>query len=190
MYPTFSLLQLATLVTPLLAIPVEQQQGNSLEERQSGAAGLALSCDLVAGSKTGDAYYDQQVTDVIDCGAGTCSVSKINEHTFGYSIGGGVNNEFVSLDASVTEEWTSGTQYQCDGEKGQKACVWVKVAYTKYNLEADKGMSCSGPTHADMTAPNTNNVGGEYYCVYGDDCKGLGLGYWEPYNGQFSADSP
>ncbi|MDI1489540.1 MAG: hypothetical protein OHK93_008821 [Ramalina farinacea] len=189
MYATFSLLQLATLIAPLLAIPVEQQS-NSLEERQSGAAGLALSCDLVAGSKTGDAYYDQQVTDVIDCGAGTCSVSKINEHTFGYSIGGGVNNEFVSLDASVTEEWTSGTQYQCDGEKGQKACVWVKVAYTTYNLEADKGMSCSGPTHADMTAPNTNNVGGEYYCVYGDDCKGLGLGYWEPYNGQFSADSP
>ncbi|KAL8738014.1 MAG: hypothetical protein Q9181_001153 [Wetmoreana brouardii] len=179
---------MATLAGPLLAIPVAEKSTTPVQiaERQFGGAGITVDCPhdkIVSGAK-GSAFFHSQVTDNFECGENECSVSKISEHTFGYSVNGGAsftwtNGAGVNAGFSVVEEWTSGGQFQCNGDLGETVCVWLKVAYTLFDADTSS-YACNNNGPIEVKAPNEGNNGGNYYCVKGAEyCRSDGQGYWE-----------
>lgn len=131
-------------------------------------------------AKTKQTYYDQQVSDVFTCGSDKegCSGAHAESASFAYSVDAGLNINFLSIGSSVTKSWTSGNSFTCNGNTKGDTCIWIKVAYTQYEVEPGAG-NCNG-VHGKhtMKAPNTNNKGGKYYCVNGKACRAKGDGYW------------
>ncbi|KAI4198246.1 MAG: hypothetical protein LQ350_005408 [Teloschistes chrysophthalmus] len=170
----------------VIGIPIEESShfSNPLYERQTATAGLPLECNnrIADGGPQGSAFRHWQVTENIDCGTDGCSVGKLKSHTFGIEAGIGgfsVENVPVPVQFGVTKSWTSGETYTCDG-KGEKVCVWLKVAYTTFKAKWNDGPSCSGNRDpGELTFPNKNNEGGDYYCVRGDTCRSMDANYWE-----------
>ncbi|KAL8635903.1 MAG: hypothetical protein Q9228_006652 [Teloschistes exilis] len=163
----------AFIAVSVIAIPIEETSlvSNPLYERQI----------VTDGGPQGPAFHHQQVTDNLACGSASCSVSKLKEHTFG--IEGGiegfdVKDVPVPLAFDVTESWTSGETFQCNADSGI-ICVWLNVAYTKFNTRLD-GNACPKDSHpGQIQFPNKENAGGGYYCVQGDACRSMDANYWE-----------
>lgn len=125
---------------------------------------------------TQDWYYRSQVTRNIACASAEgCATTKTEAQSFGWSVDVGVNTPYTSAGFSVTQEWSSGEEYQCDGAEGDIVCVWVKVPYLQYNVKA-AGYCNPDQTRATFKSPKAE--GGNYYCVTGSACRGLGQGYW------------
>ena len=180
----------------LLALALHSHASNGailpthdLPKRQSTEGGYGGSdptefCKLSVQTNKGQAYQHTQVTDTIVCGSATCSASQLEEHTFGVEIGAGIDADSVGgLSASVVNEWTSGTEYQCQGAPGQTVCTWVKTAYTVFELGYEntafpEDADCGSDSEAKF--PNADNAGGDYYCVVGAQyCRSKDSAYWE-----------
>jgi hypothetical protein len=112
----------------------------------------------------------------------SCSVSQLTTYTVGYTesatlaqwIGGGF---------SVSESFTTGNTYSCNGNAGDTVCVWVNLAHTAYQVRNYYAGQCPnnhgyGPDIT-LQSPNNNNAGGEYYCVTGSGCGTNGQQYWD-----------
>ncbi|KAI9808198.1 MAG: hypothetical protein M1825_004655 [Sarcosagium campestre] len=185
MFSSTMLLWLVSAAPLALGLPFnDATMSQNLESRQLGGGTGLTDCtfSVVKGSKPKPAYFHAQVTEVHSCGsASECTVSKIEERTFGYSVAGGLAIPWVSGGFGVTQEWTSGQQFACTNEKAESVCVWLKVAHTAYMVKPDTPENCpyNVPTPVEMKSPNKNNAGGEYYCVTGKACRSLGEGYWE-----------
>ncbi|KAL9128726.1 MAG: hypothetical protein Q9217_002659 [Psora testacea] len=176
------LLCLAVLVWPILGIPVEEVNPatNQLAERQYVWNDVAANCPYsrIVGGPKGQAYHHYQVTDNIGCSQVECSAGKLKEHTFGIEAGAGIAGSIVGLSAGIIEEWTSGEQYTCTGGPGDTICVWVKTAYTKYDIGTADG--CRNKATIEGKFPNKDNAGGGYYCVVGlEYCRSINSHYWE-----------
>lgn len=180
-----SLLQLLlTIPLQVLAIPLENSSPSIPSNPLRPRLGSVDACvrEKISGPN-GMAYQHFQVTENIHCGKAGCSVSKLNEHTFGVeasiSIEGGYKEAGGSLGAGVVDEWTSGQQYQCNGDGDDTICVWVKVAYEKFEVAAH-GATCDSGGPYEVKAPRKDNAGGEYYCVTGAKyCRSIESHYWE-----------
>jgi hypothetical protein len=125
-------------------------------------------------------YYHMQVTNNLACGDGTCSMSKINTHTVGYSVNGGIS-QWISGGFSVEESFTTGESELCSGEAGETLCIWVSIAhtaYTAYDRDSTPGPDCleRGPSRV-IKSPNADMVGSKYYCVR-NACRAETQGYW------------
>ncbi|KAL8635125.1 MAG: hypothetical protein Q9228_007354 [Teloschistes exilis] len=173
----------AFMALSVIAIPIEETSflSNPLYERDVPPP-LSFCNYAVDGGPQGSAFHHQQVTDNTACGSESCSVGKLKSHTFGVELGiAGFDAEKVPvpLQFGVTDSWTSGETYTCDGD-GEMVCVWVNVAYTKFNTIA-AGTSCpKNSKPGQVQFPNKDNAGGGYYCVRGDQyCRSLGANYWE-----------
>ena len=143
-------------------------------------------CDFFAigPPKPDDGFHHYQVTDNVGCGSGGstqdgCSVSKLKSHTFGIETGLGSFGPIGGLlQFGVSESWTSGETYTCDAGQGQTVCVWVNVDYKVFGASA-LPQCPQPPPGAEVKVPTTDNAGGGYYCVYGDDCRAMDQNYWE-----------
>ena len=113
----------------------------------------------------------------MSCGSASgCGTSKLKSHTFGIDAGVTISN-VIGLGAGVSESWTSGETYTCDGIKDDTVCVWVNVAYTVFDMKTADG--CSDKSLIEAKFPNEDNAGGGYYCVTGTNCRSIDQHYWE-----------
>ncbi|KAL8882935.1 MAG: hypothetical protein Q9198_000134 [Flavoplaca austrocitrina] len=135
---------------------------------------------VAVGPPKGSAFQHYQVTDNLDCTEGTCSVSKLEAHTFGLSLGVSIA-KVLGADFGLTESWTSGETYTCQGDNIDKLCVWVKVAYTVFDTELDNPAACSnsGEKGEQVKIPREDNNGGGFYCGRKEDCQHLNANFWE-----------
>jgi hypothetical protein len=69
---------------------------------------------------------------VIDCAAGGCSVgeSQSKSYTIGFSVTGASKGGFFSGGFSVSETWTTGKSYTCNGVPNDDVCLWYNTAHT------------------------------------------------------------
>lgn len=139
---------------------------------------------LVGNGDSHQNYFHKQVTENVNCGsAASCAVTKLETYTISYSVDVHGVVPFINGGFTVSESWTSGETYTCNGTPGEALCVWLKVAHTAYTIKlpSDANPSCTNQPYGPlvMESPNTDNQGGEYYCVTGSACRGLGQGYWE-----------
>lgn len=135
-----------------------------------------LDCahNTIDGGPQGQAYHHWQVTDNLSCGgAATCGTSELESHTF--EIDSSVNIGAISV--GVSESWTSGESYACNGITAETVCVWVNVAYTIYNVKTHDD-DCNEPD-AQAKFPNQDQAGGGFYCVTGGDCREMNANYWQ-----------
>ena len=149
-------------------------------------------------------YYDIQVSDTILCDNGDCSAGETNSQSFtvGFSFGTNSNFKptFFQAGFSVSETWTTGNTYTCDGTAGESVCIWQRVAHTavslmilriwprsrlrfsQYSLGQSQSGVCNPPASSDiaiMRSPNDNNLGGGFFCVRGAGCQSKGANSWE-----------
>ena len=80
-------------------------------------------------------YYHIQLSSNINCEGGGCQTSQSNtdSKTIGFTIGTNSNAKKLGWfqgGFSVSESWTTGNAYTCDGTAGEIVCVWQNVAHT------------------------------------------------------------
>lgn len=132
-----------------------------------------------ASDKTKDTFFRSQLTEKIDCSSAKgCGTTHLEQRTFGYSVAVGANTPFNSVGFGVTQEWTSGEEYSCEGETGDIVCVWVKIKYIEYDVEPENCDGESGVRTLRAPAEGTGTGKRDYYCVTGKYCRTLGEGYW------------
>ena len=132
--------------------------------------------------------WDSQLSETITCGpTAGCSVgsSKSKSHTVTYSVSSKIG-EWISGGFSVSQSWTTGNSYTCNGAAGDTVCIWYSTMHTAYtvhdSLRTVGSFGCNsdpiiGPDVI-LKSPNNNNAGGGYYCVVGT-CRNRGDNYWE-----------
>ena len=86
-------------------------------------------------------YYHIQLSDNINCEGGSCQTSESNtdSKTIGFTIGTNSNAKKLGWfqgGFSVSETWTTGNAYTCDGTAGEIVCVWQNVAHTAVNQQS------------------------------------------------------
>ena len=181
-------LLLATLVLPLLSMPIEEVSDNpgALEARQTnfgyyGESGQCPLSNVVSGPK-GHATQWTQVTDNLDCGdpgdKNDCTVGKLKQKTFGVEAGAAVAGNIVGMSAAVTREITSGEEYNCNGHDGGVVCVWFRTAYTKFDMQTNCGEAKKRKSK-EVKFPNANNKDGGFYCQRDNKCDSINAHYWE-----------
>ena len=177
-----NVISLALLALPALSIPITQidstNSDQSLAPRQYSFPDVSANCPhlTIAGPSKGPAHHHWQVTDNMSCGgANGCGTSKLQSHTFGVDSSISIT-KIIGLTAGITESWTSGETYTCDGVKGDTVCVWVDVAYSIFDMKTASG--CSDHSLVEAKIPNADNNGGGYYCVTGSACRALDQNYW------------
>ena len=163
-------------------LPTHQLSQRQSTEGGYGGTDVTAFCQLKVIANKGQAYQHRQVTDSLQCNEDTCSADKLEEHTFGIDASIDVSDEEIGgLSAGVVNEWTSGDEYDCQGVPGQTVCVWVKTAYTVYEVGYDNiayGSGGCGPD-SEVKFPNAHNNGGGYLCKNGTDCQFSGATFWE-----------
>ncbi|KAF4426135.1 hypothetical protein F53441_14140 [Fusarium austroafricanum] len=161
-----------------------------LEERQYQCAVWTTHPTLVNDGDPHQNYFHKQLSENINCAnAQSCSVGKTDSESFtiGFTVSaGGPAATWMSGGFSVSESWTTGNSYTCNGGPGETICIWYNIAHTAYTVQEWSSNPCGGG-HASskpyiMFSPNANNKGGGYYCVVGT-CRSKGEGYWD-YNGR------
>ncbi len=125
----------------------------------------------------------KQVSEPIQCSSDAgCSVSHLTSYTIGYSASATIA-QWIGGGFSVSESFTTGNTYTCNGNPGDTVCVWVNLAHTAYTVQNFNSGECTpdpGPgTPFVLKSPNKNNAGGDYYCVIGSGCGTNGQSYWD-----------
>ncbi|OBT58266.1 hypothetical protein VE04_01564 [Pseudogymnoascus sp. 24MN13] len=131
-------------------------------------------------------YLHTQLSEVISCGGATCTVGRSDAKSYGisYSWAGNVFG-WSSAGFSVTKTTTTGNNYGCGGNPGQRICMWKKTAHTAYSVRERQRNRCETTQFGDryvLVSPNVNNAGGNYYCVVGS-CRTQGDS-WMDRNGR------
>ncbi|KAF8858500.1 hypothetical protein BDZ45DRAFT_714455 [Acephala macrosclerotiorum] len=105
---------------------------------------------------------------------------KSMSHTIGWPSSA-TADEWLTGGFDVSVSWTTGNTYSCTGNSGDTVCVWYNTAHTAHTIQNGAYNDCTGfsPSGGDlvMYSPNSNNVGGGYYCVIGT-CRSQGSEYW------------
>ena len=138
-------------------------------------------CPTRANDNTKDIYLHKQVTQLNNCNGVDCGVNHIEMTTFGYEIVGGLNSPYNSVGFGVSQEWTSGNEYNCGTTGFKEVCVWASVKYLEYQVR-EIGPACEtgGDTNkVTMRAPSTDTSQNHYYCMTGPNCKGLGEQFYD-----------
>lgn len=115
------------------------------------------------------------------CGnADTCAIQagEYESFTINADLTGGAS--YISGGFGVEKSWETGTSWTCEEKKGNKVCLWIKIAHTEYEVEDGSYNSCGGfqggKKHR-ITSPNKNNEGGYHECSV-TDCREEGAQYW------------
>ncbi|PCG96925.1 Hypothetical protein PENO1_065820 [Penicillium occitanis (nom. inval.)] len=152
-----------------------------LDERQCGI--WSASSQVVGDGNPHQNYYLKQLSENINCGAAdSCSVGQTESvsYTIGWTASA-TAEEWLTGGFAVSASWTTGNTYSCNGGSGDTICVWYNTAHTAYTCENGEFNACTGFSgdgdNFVMYSPNSNNVGGGYYCVVGT-CRSQGEGYW------------
>ena len=143
---TPTLLSIVTLSVPLLAAPTANDKLTPLQRRQTATAGLALECRYteIADEAKKQVYKHTQVTENTVCAQDDCVSGKSTSHSFGIEASVGVDLiSGVTGSAGITEEWTSGEDHQCYAGPGETVCVWLKTAYSVYDVSIAEGRACT-----------------------------------------------
>ncbi|KAF4439172.1 hypothetical protein FACUT_4355 [Fusarium acutatum] len=96
-------------------------------------------------------YLFTQVSEVAECGKNqTCCTGRDRSGGFTFGMTGGVGCEFMpgatlTFGFMVQRTWTTGNSYTCQGNPGDRVCVWYKVAYTAYTVRKAIGNKYKGP---------------------------------------------
>lgn len=130
--------------------------------------------------------FEIQVTDNLNCGAGTesCTITKLTSHTVGWTFTGGpsiaTGKLWTAAGFAVTDSYTTGESYSCAAPPGQTVCVWSHIAFTAYTVVTYTPNGCDSKDTEPyvMKSPNANEVGSYFYCVTGGACRSNGQGYW------------
>ena len=169
-----------------------QNQNTSLAAREaSPIIGGCVPVQLTKLSGNGNPHqnaWDSQLSETISCGsAAGCSVGNTDSksYTVGFTATAKLN-EWISGGFSVSQTWTTGNTYTCNGASGDTVCIWYNTMHTAYTVYNELTMAgpwgCDqGPVNSPdfiLRSPNTNNAGGGYYCVVGT-CRSQGEAYWE-----------
>ncbi|KAF9761351.1 hypothetical protein IL306_003848 [Fusarium sp. DS 682] len=164
-------------------------RGAELEERQYQCSSWVTNTRLVGNGDPHQNYFHKQLSENINCGnAQSCSVGKTDSESFtiGFTVSaGGPAATWISGGFGVSESWTTGNSYTCNGGPGETICIWYNIAHTAYTVQDVTTNPCTGSKESSpyvMFSPNENNSGGGYYCVVGT-CRSKGEGYWD-YNGR------
>ena len=199
------------MVTICVASPIPSN--HTLESRMVGP-GPCLVSEYLATSPTnalpGDGdphqnYYNIQVSSNQICSADdSCSAGEQQSKSFTINFSFGSNSNFkpsfFQAGFGVSESWTTGNSYTCNGDPGQTVCVFQRVAHTavgeslpashrslthvQYSVGEDDPKCGSDPSPSDpvaiMRSPNANNQGGSFYCATGTDCQYQGYDFWGP----------
>jgi hypothetical protein len=107
----------------------------------------------------------------LHCTQNTCTIGYTTQksYTIGFQASASVAG-WIAGGFAVEKSVTTGTYSECNGGPGQYMAVWKKVAQTAYTVRNRYVVGCTAVTYSDnyvMWSPNTNNRGGEFYCVYG-----------------------
>ncbi|KAM0345650.1 hypothetical protein ACHAPU_006304 [Fusarium lateritium] len=170
---------------------------SSLAKREANPINGPSACKILTGTSPVDGgdphqnFFHKQLSEVVNCGsAQSCSVG--NTQSKSYTIGWTATftpASWISGGFSVSESWTTGNTYSCNGGPGEDICVWYNTAHTAYtaiNREYDTCGTGSGWVNVGdnfvIYSPNESNRGGGYYCVVGT-CRAQGDGYWD-YSGR------
>ncbi|KAG5747388.1 hypothetical protein H9Q70_009931 [Fusarium xylarioides] len=141
--------------------------------------------ELVGDGNPRQHYLHKQLSEPIVCGPSPgCSVGRTDSESFTISgtINPGRDKWWGSFGFSVTKAWTTGNSYTCNGNQNETVCIWYKTAQTTFVVKEHKkapGESQWTESIHDVSAPNKNNKGGNYYCVIGHGCKAKGDSWWD-----------
>ncbi|RYP43800.1 hypothetical protein DL768_009661 [Monosporascus sp. mg162] len=175
---------------PLALTNVSQTNAEALtalEKRQGACGAWSATTWPVGNGDPHQNYWHQQLSENMQCGAApTCSVGEQQSTSFTVGFTATANPAaWISGGFSVTQSWVTGNSYTCSGNSGDTVCVWYNTAHTAYT--AQNGIVntvCGGSEPVGdpfiLFSPNTDNVGGSYYCVIGAQyCRSKGQGYWD-----------
>ena len=192
MHTSYTFVLLGGFTLAALGAPLEPEPAHTLQDRQVAgmladqAVGRKETCPLnfIMSDSLKEATKHVQVTGTIDCGDGECAVSQVEEHTFGIEASASINLANVAeIGGGVTEEWTTGNQYQCNGDDGDNAvCVWVRSKYRQYKVGVpDDAEKCHNKGKSELAwIPVQEDDGNEFYCVRDKAaCKKVGAERWE-----------
>ncbi|EQB57401.1 hypothetical protein CGLO_02476 [Colletotrichum gloeosporioides Cg-14] len=148
--------------------------------------------ELVGDGNPHQNYYHQQVTENNECREAVCNTGTENAKSVsvGFSVETGASiTEWISGGFSVSISWSAAVSQGCEKEgENITICQWHKMAHTAYTVRAGSTNTCSYIKSLSdpfvLFSPNTNNAGGNYYCVVGAHlCRSMGSAYWD-YNGR------
>ncbi|KAF4627857.1 hypothetical protein G7Y89_g10295 [Cudoniella acicularis] len=126
-------------------------------------------------------WLHTQVTQPIACNGGTCSATYSETYSISWTVSAGISVGFFSGGFSVSESWSEGSGYTCSGGDGENVCVWMAVGHAAYTVQPDTNgypPICDWNGNLIVRSPLTNNPGGGFYCVRGDDCRAINDNYW------------
>ena len=162
---------------------------------------------LVGDGSPSQVHLHKQISQSISCSDGECSTGEQDSHSYsiGFSIGNGAGGDvksslqFLTGGFDVSETYTAGDPYTCDGGEGDIVCVWYRINHTAYTVKETGlgGASCNSDSDSDfsktfiMRSPNGHDKNTGYYCVRGEgSCRNIGDQYWESGQAGGPADDP
>ncbi|KLO95439.1 uncharacterized protein LW93_7979 [Fusarium fujikuroi] len=140
--------------------------------------------ELVGDGNPRQHYFHQQISEPIRCGNSRgCTVGKTDSESFtvGATFNVGQDKYWASMGFAVTKSWSTGNTYSCNGGQNETVCIWYNTAHTTYTVKETTrapGEYEKTTSIYDISSPNKNNKGGDYYCVVGH-CKAKGDSWWD-----------
>jgi hypothetical protein len=122
-----------------------------------------------------------QVSGTNNCTSGTCSVEHSVSKTVGWELALQGSGTYAALGFAVSESYTTGNAYSCDGAENQLTCVHALVTYTDYTAKEEHVGGLCPILHATpyvIYAP-TKAGQGNFACARNADCHAMG---WEQWN--------
>lgn len=146
MHAILSLSALMAFALPLMSHPVNEGLGLDLTspnpvhvKRQGpGTFWARPKCNYgkLVGEKKADLVHHWQVSKNHNCRDLECTVSEMDQHTFGVEASVGIAASVFSVGAGLTAEWTSGNSYECSGKENEEICVWTRAEYALWDVAA------------------------------------------------------
>ncbi|KAK2766688.1 hypothetical protein FQN54_006001 [Arachnomyces sp. PD_36] len=153
---------------------------------------VSINGRLAALKKSSD-VTNKAIQEPNTCATESCTAEYESSNTFTFGVSASVSPfEWISGGFNVEQSTTTGQNFACYGGSYDKVCVWYTTSYTEYTvrnrvdvpaypplceaLMAPQYPSISEPFA--ISSPNTDNTGGGYYCVIGDECTVTGSDFW------------
>ena len=168
----------------------DQAQNNTLVARKVSSQGCTSysTTQLSGDGNPHQNAWDSQLSETITCGqTAGCSVGSSNSKAYTVAFSATAKlAEWISGGFSVSQSWTTGNSYTCNGAAGDTVCIWYNTMHTAYTVHnyftmlgsfGCNNFPVTGPDFV-LKSPNNNNAGGGYYCVVGT-CRNQGDSYWE-----------
>lgn len=108
---------------PLSGLEFDAAAHTANTKRQSGV--YRTNSALVGNGNPHQNPYQQQQSPTANCGpGGTCSVSISRSHSLSWSASANAAYGWISGGFSVSESYSKGWSFSCDGNAGGSVCVW------------------------------------------------------------------